>query len=222
MTLWSMLKICLRIKPVGAPCCTACGDTSCIVSPQTRSTDPARLRAAKLLCSRLLFDPTVEIFLRLHFEVRLHVVVPKAAKLGTNDFVFANFRGGEMDRQINAGHEILLDAQFRHKEGMSKILGMHEQMYFPVHGHGHLRGYNIVSGFGIVLRVEAEEVLVTFADVVGVQRAKLSMRARVAEVKGKLSRLHLDWHCIRGGWSEVHAGPGLSSEYAQSQYLRSY
>src|ERR1700674_5767824 len=64
----------------------------------------------ELLQCGLLFNPGVVIVLGLHFEVRLHVVMPEAAQLGADDVVFANFRRGEMNRDIQAGDEILLNA----------------------------------------------------------------------------------------------------------------
>ncbi len=127
-----------------------------------------------------------------------------------------------MNRQIKAGHEILLDTQFGNKEGVPDILRMHEQMDFPVHGDGHFRGHDIVFGVRIVLRIEAEKILIALADVVGVNGSELSIRPRIAKVKRKLSSLHLDGQSIRGGWSEIDAGPGLRSEHTECQYLRTY
>src|SRR5207237_10279067 len=57
---------------------------------------------------------------------------------------------------------------------------------------------------------------------VGVNGAKLSIRARVTEVKGKLSRLYLDRHRARGRWSEIDVRPGLCPENAQCQNFRSH
>src|SRR6267378_2638457 len=160
-----------------------------------------------LLHGRLLLQPTVEIFLRLHFEVRLHVVVSQTTKLGTDYFVLANLGGSEMNRQIYSGYE---------------ILGMHEQMHFPVHWDSHLSGYDIVLGVWIVGGIKTKEILVSLTDQFRVEGAELTIRAGIAKIESKLAGLHLNWHGVRRRWSEIDAGPGLGSEYAQGQNFGSY
>src|SRR5258708_15383910 len=86
-------------------------------------------------------------------------------------------------------------------------------MDLPVHGDGHFRGHDIVFGVRIVLRIEAEKILIALADVVGVNGSELSIRPRIAKVKRKLSSLHLDGQSIRGGGRETEAGPGPPSQH---------
>src|ERR1700722_5786072 len=98
MTLWSRLKTCFRMKLVGAPWCTACADTSCIVlTSNVIYVFCPILRTSQLLQCSLLLYPVVVVFLRHHFQIGLHVVMPEAAKLGAHNFILANFRSGEMN-----------------------------------------------------------------------------------------------------------------------------
>src|SRR5580700_2001085 len=119
MTLWSILKTCFRMKLVGAPWPTACADMSCIAltpkrclvgKARSRKTLPAE-RTQQLLQCRLLLDPGIVVFLGLHFEIGLHVVVSKATKLGAYDFVSADFGRCEVNRDVQARHKVLLHPQ---------------------------------------------------------------------------------------------------------------
>src|ERR1700722_5840336 len=239
MTLWSRLKTCFRMKLVGA-WCAAGADMSCIMvtSPQKRclvlpnlvakgriaAMAKAITKNSSLLLSTtiapllllqrcLLFDPGVVIFLRLHFEIRLHVVMPKAAELGADDLIFANFRGGEMDRHIQSRDKVLLNAQLRNKEGMSHILGMHEHVNLAVHRNRHLRGDDIVFRILIVRGIQTEKVGIGFADLFGMNRAELSVGAGIAEIKSELTGLDLHRYRIGSRRSEIHAGPCLCTEH---------
>src|SRR5216684_4772305 len=220
MTLWSRLKTCFRMKVVGAPCCTVCADISCIVL--TSNEMYSDLIQRQLLQCRLLFNPAIVIFLRFHLEIRLHVVVPEATKLRADDFVPADFRCREMNRDVQSGDEILLDAQFGNIERVSYILRMHEQVDLAVHWDGQFSGYDIVFGILVVRSIEAKEIRVSFTDLVGVKRAEPAIRTGVAEIKCKLSSLDLNRHRIGRGRSEIDAGPRLCAKNAQGQSLRTY
>src|SRR5271157_4318327 len=85
---------------------------------------PSRTNSRMTLLQRcLLFDPGVVIFLRLHFQIGLHVVVAQAAQLGADNFVLTDFGRREVNRDIQTRNEILLDAEFGNIEGMSHIFG---------------------------------------------------------------------------------------------------
>ena len=75
---------------------------------------------------------------------------------------------------------------------MPKSLAVHQQVDFPVYGNGHLSGYDVVFGILVVRGVKTVEIACSFVDLIGVNGAELSIRARVAEVKSKLLRLDLD------------------------------
>jgi len=85
--------------------------------------------------------------------------VTKTAELRANNLVSANLRRREVYGEIKARHEILLNTQLAHKEGVSDIFRMHQQANFPVHGYRHLGSHNVVFGVGIVGRIQPEEVL---------------------------------------------------------------
>src|SRR5437763_1920878 len=53
-------------------------------------------------------------------------------------------------------------------------------------------------------------------------RAEPSVRAGIAEVKSKLSRLHLQGHGVGSRWCEIYVGPGLGAKCAESQNFRSH
>src|SRR5580704_11831146 len=145
--------------------------------------------------------------------------MPQSTKLRTDDFVLADFRGCEVNRDIQARNKILLHPQFRNVEGMPHILGMHEQMNFAIHRNRHLRGYDVVFGILVVRGIKSEEVCVGLADLLRVKRPKLSIRPRISEVKRKLPGLHLNRQRVRRGRSEIHAGPRLYAKHTQSQTL---
>src|SRR6266446_317409 len=176
----------------------------------------------QLLQRRLLFNPAVVIFLRLHLEIGLHVVMPEAAKLGTNDFVPADFRRGEMNRDVQSRNEILLDSQFGDVEGVPYILRVHQQVDLAVHRDCQLSAYDIVLGVLVVCGIKTIKVRVGFADQVRMKRAERAIRTGVAEIKCELSCLDLNRHRIRRRRSEIDAGPSLGPEHAQSQSFCPY
>ena len=91
----------------------------------------------------------------------------------------------------------LLDAQFRDIKRVAYVFGVHEQMDLPVHGNGHLCGYDIVLGILVVCGIQAIEVRVGLADLIRVQGAEGAIRTGIAEIKCKLSCLRLNLHRIR-------------------------
>src|ERR1700690_4599541 len=100
---------------------------------------------------------------------------------------------------------------------MSHILGMHEQMNLLIHRDRHLRRHDVVSGIYIMLGIEAKEVLRSLVDEFGMKRSELSVGAGVTEIESELSGLHLDGHGIGRRGSEIHVGPCLYAEDAESQ-----
>src|SRR5580658_1897142 len=175
-----------------------------------------------LLQSCLLLNPGVVIFLRLHLEIGLHVVMPEAAKLGADDFVLSDFCCREMNREIQARDEILLDTQFGDVEGMAHVLRMHEQVDLAIDGDGHLSGNDVVFGSLVVRGIEPEEICVSLADLVGVNWAEDSVRTGIAEIKGELTGLDLDRQRISSRRGEIDAGPRLYAEHTQSQTFGAY
>src|ERR1700736_4837913 len=96
---------------------------------------------------------------------------------------------------------------------------MHQQVNLAVHRNGHLSGYDVVFGILVVSRIIPKDVGLGLVDLVGVKWPKVSVRTGIAEIKGKLSRLHLDWHGIGRGRSEIDTRPSLRSEHTQRQHL---
>ena len=69
-----------------------------------------------LLQGRFFLQPLIVVVLGHYIEIRLHVVMPEAAKLGADDFILANFGCGKVQRNVQSGNKVLLDAQLRDKE----------------------------------------------------------------------------------------------------------
>src|SRR5260370_34781442 len=99
---------------------------------------------------------------------------------------------------------------------------MHEQVNLTIRRDRQLGGDDIVFGILIVRSIEAKKIRVGFADLVGVQWAESSVGSGVAEIECELSRLHLNWHRIGRGRSEVDTGPRLCPKHTQSQRLHAY
>jgi hypothetical protein len=76
---------------------------------------------------------------------------------------------------------------------------VHQQVNFLVHRDRHFRGHDVVFGVLIVRGIDTEKVRVGLVDLVGMDGAELAIRAGVAEIKSKLSRLHLNRHGIAAG-----------------------
>src|SRR4029453_7899584 len=112
--------------------------------------------------------------------------VAKPAKLRAHDLVLSGRRCSEMHRQIQARNKILLYAQFAYVKGMSNILGVHQKQHFAIHGNCEFASNDVISRFHVVGRIKTKEVGISFIDLVRMQSTKLSVRARIAEVKGKL------------------------------------
>src|SRR3954464_5329375 len=106
----------------------------------------------------------------------------QTAQLGADDLVFPGCHRGEMDTQIQAGHEILLDPQLTDIERMAHILGMHQELNLSVCRNGQLRANNVVFGIWIGGSIETEEVLICLVDLLGMARAELPITSGVAEI----------------------------------------
>ena len=113
-----------------------------------------------------------------------------------------DFGCGEVEREIEAGHEILLNSQLADVERMSYVFRMHHQMDFFIDRNNQFAGLNVIAGRNVVFRIEAEEIGIAFVDFFRMQPAKFSIRTRIAEVERELSRLGLNRQRIRGRWLE--------------------
>ena len=122
-------------------CCVRGNIMHVLASPNLVTRDSG---ARALLHCRLLLDPRIVIRLRHDVQIRLHVVMPKAAKLRAHNLITANFGRREMQLQIKSGHKILLNSQLPHVKRMSNILCVHEQTDFFVDRNSHLSSDDVV------------------------------------------------------------------------------
>ena len=65
-------------------------------------------------------------------------------------------------------------------------------MNLAVHRNRHFRSHDIILRVGIVVGIQAEEILIGLADLVGMNGPELSIGTRVPKVEGELTRLDLD------------------------------
>src|SRR5882762_6458914 len=193
-----------------------------ILTSEEMSPSACEREPDDLLQCRFLLHPIIEVGLGQNVKICLHGVMPEAAKLGTNNFVPADLRCRKVQRNIQSRNKILLHTQLPHKKGMSNIFGMHEQMDFLVYGNRHLSRYDVVPGLWVVLQIQAEKVLRPLIDQLRMDRSEVSVRPRIAKIKGKLSGLHLYGHGVRGGRREIYVGPCLHSEHSEGHHLCAY
>ena len=115
MTLWSRLKMYLRMKPCGAARIGVTGFDDVIAIGLLTPDLPAAAASA-------LLEPVLKIRLGHHQQPASHLVVLHAAQLRAGDLVLARLDGGEVDPDRHAGHGVLLDPQLRHEEAVGDVL----------------------------------------------------------------------------------------------------
>src|SRR5208282_298032 len=123
----------------------------------------------------------------------------KPAELRAKNLETPGLSGCEVKREIQPRHKVLLNPQFADIEGMADVFGMHQEMNLSIYWNRELGGDDIVASLHVVRRIQAEIVLISFIDFVGMKRPKLSVRARVPKIKSKLPRLRLNLQCVRLG-----------------------
>src|SRR5437899_6164393 len=171
---------------------------------------------------RLLLQPLIEIFLRLHFKISSHVVVAQAAQLRADDFVLADLCRCKVHRNIKHEHKILLTAQCTNVKRMAHVLFMHHQRNGLVHRNYQRRRNDVVARLHIIRGIEPKEVLVAFIDLVGMQWTKFSVRSGITKIKTKLLSLDLDRKSVSGSLLEVDLRPGIFAENSKGQDFRAH
>src|ERR1700688_979143 len=213
------------MKVVGGPCTTAGAAETAGLSCILHLMEKTRCRISDLdeLLSRCLFLlPVVKIFGRHHFQISAHVVVSETTQLRAYNFVLTDFRGGEMHGKIQAGHEVLMNAQRRHIEGMANVLGVHEEMNLLIYGNGQLRSDDVISGFHVMLGIEAKQILGGLTDHLGMNWPELSILTWITKIKCKFPGLNLNRHGVGRRRGKINPGPSLGSECAQRENLNTY
>src|SRR5215831_14832149 len=103
------------MKPLGASCAWTMGED--MLSPAG---------GFSLLCGLIPF-PFLEIRLRHHLERGPHLVVPQAAKFRARHFVGAGLICLEVERNLHAWYDVLLQPQLANEEVVDHIAGSHDQ-----------------------------------------------------------------------------------------------
>src|SRR5579871_1597467 len=211
------------MKPVGAwwPAWACSTDDEDINSPQ-RIVPANRLGAG--LCSPLaglrsflglLLLPLLEIGLAHHLHGGAHLIVAQSAQLGTRDLIYADLVGLEVEGNLHARHQILLQPQLRNKEVVDHITRMQQEVDVLVHRNFQGGADDVVLPGGIFV-VDAQRIACGVVDVLQIGVAEFIVRSRVTERPGELLRGHFDYHRIRRSLVEVDARPDLRAHHHQT------
>src|SRR5271170_3255417 len=114
------------------------------------------------------------------------------AELRAQNLKMSRLRGCEMKGEVQPRHKVLLNPEFANIEGMADVLRMHQEMNLSIYWNGELRRDDVIASFHIVSGIQTEIVLISFVNLVGMKRPKLSVRTRVSKIKSKLSGLCLN------------------------------
>src|SRR5579863_9052154 len=98
---------------------------------------------------------------------------------------------------------------------------MHHQVDFAIDRNRKLGGDNVIARFDIVGGIEAEKVLVSFVNLIGMNGAKFSVGTGVTEVESELPRLRLNLQGVGFGGGKVNFRPRFLAQYAEGQDFRS-
>ncbi len=110
-------------------------------------------------CARLVLQPLLRTGPSVLTSMyAAHVEVPQPAELGADDFLLHDLGRRELQRDDQAGHEVLLDPELRHVEGVPDVLGVHREQDRLVDRDRQGGGDDVVPRGGVVGRVESEEV----------------------------------------------------------------
>ena len=144
-----------------------------------------------------------------------HVVVAQAAELRADDLVLADFRGGEMNRDRQAGDGVLLQAQFANIEIVDYVLRVKDQFDLVIYWNRESGNYDVIFS-GWIIGIQAERIAGGCADLLGVEPAEFSVGAGIAEIEGELvgGDFYLDG--VWFGRGEAGFAPGLAAEQAQT------
>ena len=110
----------------------------------------------------------------------------QAAQLRADNFILPDFFRREMNGHNQSRHRILLQAQLAHEDIVNHVLRGDVQLHLPVHRHGERRDDDVVLPCRIV-GIDAQRIARGGADLLGVEPAKFSVGAGVAEVEDLLS-----------------------------------
>src|SRR5579872_4661003 len=95
-------------------------------------------------------------------------------------------------------------------------------MDLAIHRHRHFGSNDVILGVGIMVEIEAKEILIRFVDHIRMKRSELPVGTGVAKVEGELSRLDLDGHGVGAGRGEVNIRPSLGAEDAEGEHLAAH
>src|SRR5579864_1194459 len=140
----------------------------------------------------------------------------QTAELRANDLEPAGFSGREMDRNLDARHEVLVNPQLTDIERVSYVFGAQEDLDGAVHRDAEGGGDDVILRVWIVVAVEPEEISRGIVNLVHVSGTELTIRTGVTEIVRELLALHLDLKGVRRHRSEVHFRPDLVPEQVES------
>ena len=141
----------------------------------------------------------------------------QSAQLGADELILARRGRREVQRDHQAGDEVLLDAQFGDIEGMVDVLRVHPQLHRLVDGNHQAAHHDVVPRCRVVGGIEAEEVLGGIAHQLGMHRAELPIGARVAEIECELFTQDLDLQRAGRRRRLIDVGPHFGAHEREDQ-----
>ena len=120
-----------------------------------------------------------------------HLEMAQPAQLGAGNFVDADLVGLEVQRNLHARHDILLQPQFADEEVVDHVPGMHDQLDLLAGGDFQRSADDIVLGCRVFL-VKAERIAAGIVDQFEIGAAELAVGSGIAETPGELFGHHFD------------------------------
>ncbi len=173
-TLWSVLKMQRRRKPVG------------------------RFQRCAHWAAACALEEAFVIGFRDYIQEAVHRVVAQPAQLRADNLVLPDSVRGEMNGNHHAGHGVLLQAQFAHEKIVDHVLRAQQQLDGTIDRDGQRRDNDIVFARGIV-RIEAQRISGGRADQAGIEPAEFAVGARIAKRVDKLRGGDFDLNRARLG-----------------------
>src|SRR6202050_3123470 len=146
----------------------------------------------------------------------------QSTKLCTTNFIPARFCCREVKRNIEAGDNVLLQAQLGDVKIVNHVLGVQRKQNRSVDRNRQATNYNIVSSGNIVRGIQSKIVSTPVADLLRMDRSKHPIGAGISEKESKLLSLDVAVQCVLVCGSHVHRRPNLRTHECETQNLEAH
>src|ERR1700683_995879 len=144
----------------------------------------------------------------------------QSTKLCTNNFIPARFCCREVKRNIEAGDNVLLQAQLGDIKIVDHVLGVQRKQDRSVNGNGQASNDDIVSSGNIIRGIQSEIVATSITDLVCMDRSNPPIGAGITEEESKLLSLDVDMQGVLVCRSHIHRRPNLRTHECETQNLK--